>query len=54
MVEFLTEYWFFLLAGSAFVVGRILGIGSGHNSGDVGGTGIGDWLMGDGDGDGGD
>ena len=54
MVEFLMEYWFFLLAGLAFVVGRVLGIGTNRNSGEVGGTGIGDWLMGDGDGDCGD
>lgn len=54
-MEFLAEYWIYMLGGAAFVGGRVLGIGRGRNSGEVGGTGLGDWLSGDGDGgDGGD
>ncbi len=54
MIDFLANYWIWVLGGAAFVVGRLLGIGSNRNSGEVGGTGLGDWLSGDGDGDGGD
>ena len=52
-MEWLGEYWIWILGGAAFVVGRLLGVGRGRNSGEVGGTGLGDWLMGDSDGDGG-
>ena len=51
-MEWLSEHWIWVLGAAAFVVGRLLGIGSNRNSGEVGGTGIFDWF--DGDGDGGD
>lgn len=53
-MEFLAEYWIWFVGGGAFVAGRLLGIGSTRKSGEVGGTGLGDWLSGEGDGDGGD
>lgn len=52
-MEFLAEYWMYLLGGGAFIAGVIARRGSTRNSGEVGGLGLGDWLSGDGDGGGG-
>lgn len=52
-MDWLAEHWIWILGGGAFVLGRLLGVGS-SNSGEVDGTGIWDWFDGDGDGGGGD
>ena len=51
-MEFLSDYWMVFLGLGAFVAGRLWGSGSARNSGEVGGLGLGDWLSGDGVGDG--
>src|SRR6056297_1672464 len=52
-MEFLSDYWLVFLGLGEFVAGRLWGSGSSRDSGEVGGAGLGDWLSGDGDGDGG-